>query len=373
MPKPFLRRFTKKFFIICNLIVAVLFLFGASVQYFNPQRWWFMGLFALSLPYILLTLLLFFLFWLFLKKIWLLISVVTVAFCWKAVKNIFPLNFSDEFKIEKKHGNIRVMSWNVELFDILEHKTHPETKQKMIELVKQYQPDIACFQEMVGGDDSKAINYLGDLKREMGFSEYYYSYETKLDFDRMHHFGIITFSKFPIVKKKTISIAPYDYNSTFQFVDIAIGQDTVRQFNIHLQSLRFSQNNREYISKPNIKNTDSVLSESKSIIGKLKRGFLRRAIQADLLRSEINKSNYPVIVCGDLNDVPNSYAYAKISEGLQNAFVMKGTGFGRTFSSISPTLRIDNIFVDKIFRVDQFIRINQKLSDHFPIIADVAF
>ena len=93
--------------------------------------------------------------------------------------------------------------------------------------------------------------------------------------------------------------------------------------------------------------------------------------QADKVRIEIDKSPYPVIVCGDFNDVPNSYPYEKIGNGLQDAFVMKGSGIGRTFSGISPTLRIDNIFVDKLYSVHQFTRIAKKLSDHFPVIADI--
>jgi endonuclease/exonuclease/phosphatase family metal-dependent hydrolase len=100
---------------------------------------------------------------------------------------------------------------------------------------------------------------------------------------------------------------------------------------------------------------------------------LKRSVQSNSVREEIDKSPYPVIVCGDFNDVPNSYAYCKIGDGLQNAFVEKGLGFGRTFSGISPTLRIDNIFLDKKFTIDQFTRVSKKLSDHFPIIADAYF
>ena len=370
MPKPFLRRFGKKFFIICNIIVAVLFLLGAYAKYFNPVRWWFIGLLTLSLPYILLFLLIFFIFWCLTKKIWLLISLLTIILCWQPVKNILPLNFSSSFKVEKDAANIRVMSWNVEHFDILEHKLHPETKQKMIDLIKLYKPDIACFQEMVAGDDNKAINYLGDFKTDFEFSGYYYSYQNRLNFDAHHHFGIITFSKFPIVNKQTISSAPNDYNSTFQYIDVVINNDTVRVFNIHLQSLKFTQNNLEYLDNPSM-NTDTAITESKTIISKLKKGFLRRAMQANRIKEELNKSIYPVIVCGDFNDVPNSYAYSTIGEGLQNAFVEKGFGIGRTFTRISPTLRIDNIFADKKFSVKQFVRIKQKLSDHFPIIADI--
>ena len=85
----------------------------------------------------------------------------------------------------------------------------------------------------------------------------------------------------------------------------------------------------------------------------------------------MDKSPYPVIVCGDFNDVPNSYSYNTIGQGLKNTFKEKGSGIGRTFSGISTTQRIDNIFAADRFTVKQFLRIPKKLSDHFPIFADV--
>ncbi len=69
--------------------------------------------------------------------------------------------------------------------------------------------------------------------------------------------------------------------------------------------------------------------------------------------------------------MPNSYAYQTIGENLQNAFEEKGSGLGRTFTGIAPTLRIDNIFASTSFTVNQFVRLPVKLSDHFPIIADL--
>jgi len=371
MAKPFLQTFTKRLFIICNVFIAICFVSGSFVKFFNPRSWWFIGLFTLSLPYILVVLIIFFIGWLLAKKIFMLISLLAIAFCWKAVQNIFPFHFPTSFKTEKQTGDIRVMSWNVEHFDILEYKTHPEIKQKMVQLIKQYQPDVACFQEMVAGDDDRAINYLGDFKRNLQFSDYYYSYENRLNFDQAHHFGVIIFSRFPIINKQTVGTIPYDYNSIFQYIDIVVNIDTIRIFNIHLQSLKFTQNNLQYLDHPGT-NTDSALSESKSIVGKLKRGFLKRAAQSARVKAEIDKSPYPFIVCGDFNDVPNSYAYCKIGDGLQNAFVEKGSGIGRTFTGISPTLRIDNIFTDNNFIIQQFTQIPKRLSDHYPIITDVA-
>ncbi len=291
---------------------------------------------------------------------------------YKPVTNIIPIRFSTGFAKQKQDSNLRIMSWNVEHFDILEHKTHPEKKQQMLDLIKDYQPDIATFQEMVGSDNvAKAINYIPDITEQAAFTDYNYSYNPKLDFDGQHHFGIITFSKYPIINKKTMSYYPNDYNSIFQYTDIVKGADTFRVFNIHLQSLKFSATNLQYIEKPTITD-DGDLKKSRSLISKLKKGFLKRKIQSERIKEEMDKSPYPVIVCGDFNDVPNSYAYTTIGKGMQNAFAEKGSGIGRTYSGIAPTLRIDNIFLDYKFEVKQFTRINKKLSDHFPVITDAA-
>jgi endonuclease/exonuclease/phosphatase family metal-dependent hydrolase len=78
-----------------------------------------------------------------------------------------------------------------------------------------------------------------------------------------------------------------------------------------------------------------------------------------------------VILCGDFNDVPNSFAYYHIGEDMQDAFRSKGSGLDRTYLGISPTLRIDYIFCDPGFDILAYDRINKQLSDHYPIMADL--
>lgn len=371
MPKSIFRRLTKTFFIITNGVVALLFLLGAYAGRFDPQHWWLLGFFTLAFFYLFVVLLIFIVFWFFTKPRWSVISFAAIALAFGPLTKVIPLHFSSAFSMEKTN-TLRVMTWNVEHFAILEHKTHPETKQKMLDLINQYQPDIACFQEMVAGDQSpKAINYLPDFMQRLSFADQFYSYNEKLDFDGNHHFGIIIFSKYPIVNKQTISNYPHDYNSIFQYVDIVKGMDTLRVFNIHLQSLKFTSGNLKYIDDPEFEDKEAI-AQSKSIIGKFKVGFLKRKLQAERIRAEMEKSPYPLIICGDFNDVPNSYAYHTIGKGLKNAFEERGTGIGRTFSGIAPTLRIDNIFVDSRFGVDQYTRIAKKMSDHFPVIADIS-
>jgi endonuclease/exonuclease/phosphatase family metal-dependent hydrolase len=370
MDKHFLRRLAKIFFITLNILIAVAFICGAQVKYFDPSRWWFVGLFTFVLAYIFVGLIFFFLFWVFKRSWWFIVSLVALVAGWQAIMNIFPMKFASSFSIQKPTGSIRVMSWNVEQFNILHHKDHPEVKQEMFDLINYYNPDIACFQEMVAGDKRGGINYFPDIKKALRFVDHFYSYNIKDDFDINHHFGRIIFSKLPVIKKQTVINYPNDYNSTVQYIDVLKGSDTIRVFNVHLQSLKFTKANLSYLDNAGLRR-DSNLIESKSIISKIKRGFIKRSIQANFIKDEINHSPYPVIVCGDFNDVPNSYAYETIGNGLQDAFVEKGAGIARTFSTISPTLRIDNIFADKRFTILQFTRVKKLLSDHFPIIADL--
>ena len=212
--------------------------------------------------------------------------------------------------------------------------------------------------------------HIDQLPLKLHFPGYFYSYNVKEDFWRHAHFGIIIFSRYPIVRKQTVSFYPNDYNSIFQYIDVLKGEDTIRVFNIHLQSLRFSRANLKYIDDPTIEE-DKTLKESKSILGKFKRGFLKRQIQADRIRAEVDKSPYPVILAGDFNDLPNSYACQTIGGNMKNAFVEKGAGLGRSFTRISPVLRIDNIFAGNEFGIKQYQLVKKKLSDHFPILADL--
>jgi endonuclease/exonuclease/phosphatase family metal-dependent hydrolase len=366
------RRFTKHFFIVINIIAAILFLLGCYGYFFNPQYFWPIGFLTLTAFYFLLVLVAFIFFWLFIKPVRSLISIIAILLAFNPLSNIIPYRLSHSFNKPKPENALRIMTWNVAQFNVMENKQHPEIKSQMLNTINEYQPDIACFQEMVAEDSTvKDHGHIDAFLETLNFKNYFYAYNSKEDFWGYAHFGIIIFSKYPIINKQTVSFYPNDYNSIFQYADIVKGADTFRVFNIHLQSLRFSKTNLKYIDKPTVEDENTAIKESKSIISKFKKGFLKREIQADRIRAEIDKSPYPVIVTGDFNDVPNSYAYHTVGKDLKNAFVEKGSGLGRTFSGISPVLRIDNIFVDEKMDVLQFNRVKKKLSDHFPIIADV--
>lgn len=370
---------SKKFFIISNIIIALSYLMGCYGKFFLTIGWPF-GFFPLAAFYLFIILALFIVFWLFVKRGWALISLIAILITIKPLRHIIPFRVSTDFDVMGKTDDIRVMSWNVAQFNLLTDKQKPEKRNDMLALINKYKPDIACFQEMVAADTLVNLNNpyyrkysyytVFEYSEKLNFPHYYFGYNYLNNFLRGQHFGTIIFSRYPIINRQFLSFPPYDYNSDFQYADIVKDGDTIRIFNIHLQSLKFSEGNRAYIDYPTLESEQDI-KRSKSVISKFKHGFLRRQAQVNNVKREIDKSPYPVILCGDFNDVPNSYAYQTIEEDLQNAFAEKGAGLGRTFTGISPTLRIDNIFASPSFSVNQFVRVPVELSDHFPIIADL--
>jgi endonuclease/exonuclease/phosphatase family metal-dependent hydrolase len=185
--------------------------------------------------------------------------------------------------------------------------------------------------------------------------------------------GVAIFSRFPIIDSiRIIYPGPPKLKAAESLIacDLDVKGQKIRVFNTHLQSVLFQP--KDYQDLRTIKNADdSLLDASKSIIKKLRQGYASRGGQVDIVREQLDNSPYPVIMCGDFNDVPNSYTYFRIRGKRQDAFVEKGGGLGRTYTYISPTLRIDYIMADQQFEVLQFKRYLLPYSDHYPVVTDL--
>ena len=369
MPSAF-RRFTKNIFIITNLVTAFLFILACISPYLHPGKYWLLGLLTLGFPILFFILLAFFVFWLIVKPRRSFISLIVLLLGWKTTIETFGFTLRGN---KTNDGDaVKVMSWNVHMFDYYDYKKEPDVKEKMFQLVREANPAIACFQEFAYTMPYRDSNYTIDSYTKNLQMPYHFIQSHPLDSTNLKrvslHFGKAIFSAYPIINQHHVFNHKGTYNYSFLYADIALPSGTVRVFNIHLQSLYFG--NREYDFVETFgENEESIEDGSKNVLRKIRNGFYKRMEQADTIAKYIQQSPYPVIVCGDFNDVPGSYAYRKVKGNLQDVFVKKGFGLGRTFTRLSPTLRIDNIFADEYFKVEGYERISKKLSDHFPIIA----
>jgi endonuclease/exonuclease/phosphatase family metal-dependent hydrolase len=362
--------FTRRFLVISNGVLAFVFLLACLVPYLNPKDWWFISFLGLAFPFLLILVILSGIAWLVvLKPKFALISMIALLAGIKSISVFFALHSSSTFNFKKDPKHLRVVSWNVARFVELRKNANAGsgTRKKMFDLIRQQDADILCLQEFHTSTDSSFYDNIRSIKEELNYPYYYFSFDNDGD---KHYYSSVIFSRIPIIDSGKIRYPRPTLPDVLMHIDIPFAKDTVRIFTTHLQSLQFRA--KDYQRLNSIKNAkDSLLENSKSILSKIRKGFSYRSIQADLAHEIIKDSPHPVLFCGDLNDVPNSYTYFTLRSNMQDAFLKKGFGIGRTFAALAPTLRIDYIFADKHFSVKQFNRIVKNLSDHYMIVADV--
>lgn len=370
MPSKF-RLFTKRFFIYSNIVVVFIFLLSCLVPYLNPQKWWFISFLGLAFPFLFLIVLFFLTGWLILLKPKLaLISGAALLLSIPSILVFFAFHRPQPFNYTKDPGSLRVLSWNVARFIELKQNNNSgsQTRLKMFDLIKKQNADVLCLQEFHTANSARPEFYdnITPIK-ELGYPYFYFSFDT--DGDNLFYSSII-FSRYPIIDSGFIRYPRPTLPDVLLHISIKVNDDTVRIYNTHLQSLQFNRSDYERLNKiAGVK--DSLLSNSRNIISKMKRGYSNRSIQARMVSDVLEDSPHPVVLCADLNDVPNSYTYHTVRGNMQDAFLKKGFGIGRTFSGLSPTLRIDYIFADRNFKFRQFSRISKRLSDHYMLVADL--
>ena len=363
-----LRIIARKTLLVLNIIVAVLYLLSCLAPYIKPDNSWLIALLGLIFPFLLALMIGFIFLWLILKlrRVW--YSIVVLLFGYKSIAVFWAFNPASGFESKKSVNQVRIASWNVARF--LEWKRNnnekSQTRLKMLEQIKKQNADILCLEEFFHSPDSAFYNNISEIK-EMGYPFYYFSYDPDGEFQ---YIGSAIFSKYPMLDTGMVRYFRPSMPEALVHADIKVNNDTIRVYATHLQSVQFRQ--REFEAIDEIKSAeDSLLANSKTVLAKVRKAMNLRSSQADIARKILDDSPYPVVFCADLNDIPNSYTYFTIRGDMQDAFLKKGFGIGRTYSSLSPTLRIDYIFADNRFRIKQFTRVAKHLSDHFMIMADV--
>jgi endonuclease/exonuclease/phosphatase family metal-dependent hydrolase len=367
---------------LLNIIVAALYLACSFAPFLHPKIWWFTGFLGLFFPYIFLLLLLFLMFWIFvrIKRAFFPLLVMLAGF--SAVGNHISFKRGDDFSQEKQPGSIRFMDWNLRHFIPFDESMFKPDQDKHLQLildqVKKYQPDVICFQEFVSMPAEGKKDPMYHLEHVLGYK--YHQFAGEDIFDTKQYSGIAIFSRLPIARGGVIPFSPASPDANAEntvFADVIDGADTLRIYAVHFQSFGFGAREYGVIDDVKAKNDSSVI-QSKQLIKKMRNTFYWHGVQSDFIVNEMASSPYPTFVMGDLNDVPGSYTYSVVRGDRKDAFLEKGTGLGATFTSSSsfmlqllPTLRIDYIFHPEQYEALQFTQGGKRLSDHSFLVSDI--
>ncbi len=347
-----------KLLVLINSLFVFALIFASLVHFIPPDKMAFPALLGLPYIYIVLSNLLFVVTWLFIKKRYALLSLLPLLLFLGMIQRHFRFS-SDQASSDGE--SIKILTYNTK---------NSNNNEAFFNFIRTENPDILFLQE-IPSEDKNGQNILEELSKRTELPRYHYQKYYGNSYGRNAN-SMATFTHYPIIRRKSIM----DKNRRIGlFTDMLIDGDTIRAFNVHLQSIHFGANDIDLVNRISANNLSSLDSTAKSkvgrIFGKLKEAFSKRAAQSRQIRELIAQSPYPVIVGGDFNDTPASYAYAQVSKNLNDSYCQSGSGSGKTYKGMLPALRIDYIlFCDKWHASNHQVHKTGK-SDHYPVSTEL--
>jgi endonuclease/exonuclease/phosphatase family metal-dependent hydrolase len=333
-----------------NIVITVLTFVAYILPFLAPKMFPLLSVLTLILPLFLILNALFFIYWMLQLKRQIILSGLVLLLGITFISKFYKFSSQDKDREEK---DFTVMSYNVRLFNLFEWLPGDNVGNTILGFINEQNPDVLCIQEY--SENAKV-----DLR--------VYKYKAVFMEGRQIKTGQAIFSKFPIFNSGDFKIPAAGNNIIY--ADIKKGKDTIRVYNIHLQSIKISPDVNE-ISE----HVDSInQSKSQQLFKRIREAFKKQEQQAEILVKHKNECPYPVIICGDMNNSPFSYLYRSIKSDLNDCFEEAGNGFGQTYKFKYYPARIDYIFASKKMQVKSFSTFTKfENSDHFPIMTRLSF
>lgn len=327
-----------KIIYVVNALVATMLLLSYILPYFPPKTFAILSVLSLGVPFLILTNVIFFIYWLIKVKKQLLLSLTVLVIGYFILGSLYKFSSSD---VEQGNTDLTVMNYNVRLFNLYDWIPEKGVETKMIDFIKSKSPDVLSLQE-----------YHPHKNVDLSFFKYKFE---KLTGKKVKN-GQVIFSQYPIINSGSVEFPETSNNAIF--VDIVKAHDTLRIYNVHLQSLGIDAN----VDKLKQEDSDRLLN-------RVEQTFKMQQFQTELFIKHKEQSPYKMIICGDFNNTAFSYVYKEIKGNLKDAFKMAGNGFGRTYDFKFFPVRIDFIFANKELEITNFKTFDERFSDHYPILA----
>lgn len=352
-----MRKLLKYTVVLINLFFVVLYVMALLAAVVPSDKFVWFAYMGLIFPVLIVINIGFVIFWLCNRKWWFLLSLLLLICSYKSVNQVFTIPRATHTKAGSP--TIKLLTYNVSLFSGQKHFND------IIALIEQTDADIVCLQEFGFYNNSRLNQNKIFAQLERHYPYHHVWYKTQRP---RFWWGVATFSKYPIVHKEKV-----DYKSAYNisiYSDIVVGGDTLRVFNNHLESNKLtSRDMQRYKALATHFNGDDMRSIAGSMSQKLGKAYRVRARQARAVAAAVAATPYPTIVCGDFNDVMQSYTYHTLAKGMTDAVTDTHGGYNYTFHDNGLFVNIDHILVDKHFAPTAADILHVNYSDHYPVVA----
>lgn len=346
---------------LLNIACGLCTLLAGYGGYINPDKFALAQLANMTFPgWIVLTLILLAVN-LFIRKKLAWLSVAVLVACIGPILTISPLNFtSRSLSTDDESRTFTLLTYNV--YNFRDNQgVNPEWGNRTLSYILSTDADIVCLQE------SSNLNGVGKkAQRDSINSRYPY----RLYSNRS---GEVLLSKYHATE---IDTPQPDWGSgSFCAYDVEVEGHEVTVVNCHLQSIGLTDDDKELyreLTDKELRNPSrSELSKVKNgIVTKLLAAFRIRAQQARYIKEFLATHKGNVILVGDFNDVPGSYAYRTIkSDGLKDAYSECAFGPTVTYNDNRFYFRIDQMLYRGDLEAVRIKRGDLRSSDHYPLFA----
>ena len=359
-----LRSFSKSAMLTINIIVVIGIALAYLATEISPENFSYLAFFGIAYGFFLVANIIFILFWILVKKRFALISILAIFLGFNYLASYFQA-IPDFDSKDPPARAVKVVSQNVKLFAWYNWEENIALRDKMMRKLEMTEGDIFCFQEYFHNTGPGVFETKELLKLTLSTPYVHDEYTAKVGKDQ--HYGIAIFSKFPIVNRGQIRFQGEKNNNMCIYIDVVAYGDTIRVYNMHAASIRFSDSQYAFVKELNSESekTKVELDDALGIAERLAGAYIRRAKQVEKVKAHSSQSPYPVVICGDFNDTPVSYSYATISDGLVDTFRESGgIGIGSTYLGAFPSFRIDYIFHSPDLESADYTRYEEGVSDH---------
>ncbi|RFZ81774.1 endonuclease [Mucilaginibacter terrenus] len=358
--------FFGKVFLWANCALCIALLISYLAPYTDPRKVWVIAFFGLAYPPLLLFNFIMIVYWMVRGRLYFLLSLITVIVGYKILLNNVGFRWNSNEPRTANSNAIRIMTYNAHEFKRYGSDNDISTKHEILQLIAENDPDVLGIQEFYTRKRGQ-YDMIDSIKKIMK-SEFYYFEPFSVNYDQAE--GMAIFSRYPIFNFGLIALSGKTTGNQCLFADIQKGDKKIRIYSMHLQSIRFEPEDYKYLGDVS-KKGKANMSATKRLGSKLKAAFLKRAEQVYTVKDHAKQCPYPYIYSGDFNDTPASYAVNVMATGMKNTFREKGTGIGRTYNGDFPNYQIDYIMASPHFDVKGYQIIQKKLSDHYPVTADL--
>jgi endonuclease/exonuclease/phosphatase family metal-dependent hydrolase len=351
-----------------NLVVVLLLIVSLLATRISPEKVLLPAYSTLLFPLIVLFNIGFVIFWLSFRKWFFLLSLLTLLVSFNIIKNTFPVNFKQSVDRSKEAG-LTLLTYNTHANGFMAKHTK-EKPNPVIQYMLDKDPDVLCIQEYSARTNDEFLSESDLMKIFEKYPFKHIQYKVEAGWSKS---GVATFSKYPIVGRILVEFKSR-FNTTIA-TDIRWKEKTLRIYNCHLESNNLTENDKimAFRLKDNL-DTENIKGTTMHLSRKLGAAYRIRGPQADIVSKNIASSPYPVLVVGDFNDLPSSYAYTKVRGKMKDAFVERGFGLGWTFSESILKFRIDHIFYDDNIELIDFKLDNKvRYSDHYPLYCKINY